>query len=232
MANFKSRRPSAPGWRLVWEDDFEGDAIDPKRWRIEDAALVKNDELQYYCPEEVILGGSCVTLRSRRRVKGGRPYTSGLIESRDRFSQEYGRFEVRAQLPRGQGLWPAHWMLPSNGDWPPEIDIMESLGHAPRTVLMTVHWRSARGPRHHTERFRGPDYSRGFHTFEIEWGPRELIWRIDGVERFRKRERVPRSPFYLILNTAVGGMLPGNPNGSTRFPQYHRIDWVRVWKRV
>ena len=88
------------------------------KWYIEDAALEKNNEQQYYTPEEVFLRDGVLVLRSRKRLMGGRPYTSGLVETKGTFAQAYGRFEVRAKLPRGQGIWPAHWLLPADGAWP------------------------------------------------------------------------------------------------------------------
>lgn len=223
--------PPPAGWTLVWSDEFDGTEIDPARWRIEDAALVKNNELQYYTPQEVYLEDGCLVLRSSRRAMGGRAYTSGLVETRGLFEQAYGRFEVRAQVPKGQGIWPAHWMLPADGTWPPEIDIMEYLGHEPTRVHMTNHW--GRWPRNASKSasFEGPDFSAGFHTFAVEWHPERIDWFVDGVLRASSDAAVPSAPFYLILNTAVGGDWPGNPDETTVFPVHHRIDYVRVYMR-
>ncbi|MCM8814231.1 MAG: family 16 glycosylhydrolase [Candidatus Omnitrophica bacterium] len=221
-----------PGWYMVWNDEFDGEAVDLHKWRIEDAALVKNNEQQYYAPDEVYVQDGRLTLRSRQREMGGRPYTSGLVETRGKASWQYGRFEIRAKLPAGKGLWPAHWMLPASGFWPPEIDIMEMLGHMPKVIHMTVHWgvwpkKKQRGFLWHGE----DDFSAGFHVFALEWDERELRWYIDGALRARQSAYVPQEPFYLILNTAVGGNWPGNPTPRTVFPQYHEIDYVRVYAR-
>ncbi len=216
-------------WQLVWKDEFNGTQVDHEKWRIENAALKKNNEQQYYTPEDVYVERGQLVLRSRKIRKGGRPYTSGLVETRYRFAQAFGRFEIRAQLPSGQGIWPAIWMLPEDGSWPPEIDIVELLGHEPRTVHMTHHWGAWPKVKRDHGTFKGPDFSKGFHTFTAEWSPDRMDWFIDGVKKHSSTYHIPQKPFYLILNTAVGGDWPGNPDESTVFPQYHRIDYVRIY---
>lgn len=224
----------APGdaWRLVWNDEFDGPALDPQKWRVEHAALVKNNELQFYAADEVYLEDGCLVIRSRERELGGRAYTSGLVDTQRRFSQAFGRFEVRAMLPSGKGIWPAHWMLPEDHpSWPPELDIMELLGHEPDVVHMTQHWGTWPNNAHRGVPVHGPDFSRGFHTFALEWSPDRIDWYLDDHLEFSSTDDIPQMPFYLILNTAVGGDWPGNPDGTTSFPQYHRIDYVRVYAR-
>ena len=137
---------------------------------------------------------------------------------------------MRAKLPKGKGIWPAHWMLPEDRRWPPEIDIMEMLGHKPNRILMTVHHRQLDKPVHSGFSYVGPDFSADFHTFALEWEPDRLAWFIDGKRRHFSPLYSPDTPFFLILNTAVGGILPGNPDETTQFPVYHTIDYVRVWK--
>lgn len=224
--------PPTSSWHLIWADEFDGPTVDETKWRVEDAALVKNNEMQYYAPDEVYIENGCLVLRSRARKMGGRDYTSGLVETRDRFDFLYGRVEVRAQLPRTQGLWPAHWMLPADGSWPPEIDIMESVGSQPNWIVMSLH--NGKWPALDTQsgEHLGSDYSADFHVFALEWEPRELRWYIDGNVCFSTTNGIPRKPFYIILNTAVGGDMPGAPDETTVFPQYHRIDYVRVYGRL
>lgn len=232
QAQALAQSAAVDGWELVWSDEFEGDRLDPEKWRIEDAAVTKNNELQFYLPDEVYLEDGCLVLRSQRREVGGREYTSGLVDTQDRFARAFGRFEVRARLPKGQGVWPAHWLLPEDHpSWPPEIDIMELLGHEPRTVHMTQHWGTWPKNAHHGAEFEGPDFSAEFHVFAVEWSPDRIDWFIDGELRHSSAQSVPRIPFYLILNTAVGGDWPGNPDESTSLPQYHVIDYVRVYDR-
>lgn len=220
-----------PGWKLVWNDEFEGTAFDEAKWNVMEKKLHKNKEQQYYAADECYVEKGCAVLRSQKREMDGRPYTSGHIDTRGKFSFEYGRVEVRAKLPKGKGIWPAHWMLPEDRRWPPEIDIMEMLGHKPNRILMTVHFRQLDKPAHSGFSYVGPDYSEDFHTFAVEWEPDRLTWYIDGKRRHFSKLHSPDTPFFIILNTAVGGILPGNPDETTVFPVYHYIDYVRVWKR-
>ncbi len=230
--------PPPTGWTMIWHDEFDGPSVDLTKWRIEDIHLIKNNELQYYAPDEVYIDNGNLVLRSRERSYWGYDtngswrhfdYTSGLVESRNLCSTTYGKIEVRAKLPRTQGLWPAHWMLPSAGQWPPEIDIMELLGHEPSRVHMSHHWGSWPNVQTFTRHWDGPDFTQDFHTFAVEWWPDRITWLVDDVARAASTSNIPQEPFYIILNTAVGGNWPGNPDGSTVFPQYHEIDYVRVY---
>lgn len=227
--NISTSIPDKPGWWLIWHDEFDGAALDASKWVAEDADLVKNNELQYYSPDEVYLHDGVLTLRSQKRTIGHNSYTSGLVESRGNFSNRYGRYEIRAKLPKGKGIWPAHWMLPESGGWPPEIDIMECLGDDPYTVYGTVHWGVWPNNSWAGGEYRGPDYSEDFHTFAVEWEEGEIRWYVDDTLYLRATNHIPQEPFYIILNTAVGGNWPGNPDETTVFPQYHDIDYVRVY---
>ena len=229
---------ASEGWSLIWSDEFDAGTIDGSKWRVEDLHLIKNAELQYYAPDDVNLQNGALVLRSRQRSYWGYDqngswrhfdYTSGLVDTRDRFAFTYGRVEVRAKLPHTQGIWPAHWMLPDSRQWPPEIDIMELLGHEPTRVHMTHHWGAWPNVQSDSGDFSGPDFSADFHTFAIEWLPDRIVWYVDDIVRFTSNISTPHEPFYLTLNTAVGGTWPGNPDATTVFPQYHEIDYVRVY---
>ena len=232
--------PVFDAWRLAWHDEFEGSAVDTSKWRVENLHLIKNNELQYYAPDDVYLQDGMLVLRSQKRVYWGYDsngqwgrydYTSGLVESKGRFAWTFGRIEMRAKLPSTQGIWPAHWMMPTSGGWPPEIDIMELLGHAPQAVYMTHHWGTWPNVQSHGGVYIGPNFAADYHTFALDWQPGRMDWYVDGVVRFTSQTNVPSEPFYVILNTAVGGAWPGNPDGTTVFPQYHRIDYVRWFVR-
>lgn len=228
----------ATQWTMVWNDEFNGPTVDGTKWRIEDRHLIKNNELQYYAPDEVYIQNGKLVLRSRQRTYSGYDsngnwgtwnYTSGLVESPQKFATPYGRIEFRAKLPSTRGIWPAHWMLPASGAWPPEIDVMELLGHEPTKVYMSNHAGVWPAIQSNTTPFTGPNFAADMHTFAVEWSPTRLDFFVDGVPRARHTTNIPREPMYIILNTAVGGQWPGNPDGSTVFPQYHEIDYVRVY---
>lgn len=153
------------------------------------------------------------------------PYVSGLISTQPSFSQTYGYFEMRAELPRGKGLWPAFWMLPKDDSWPPEIDVVESIGD-PSRVYMTAH--SKHGKPDGAEARITPN---AFHTFAVSWDARDVIWYIDGGEA----GRVPtpddmHKPMYMLANLAVGGHWPGAPDASTHFPAKLMIDYIRAYR--
>ncbi len=217
------------GWHLIWHDEFSGTELDGSKWHAEDAALTKNNEMQYYTPEDVKVTDGMLILTSKKRPMGNRMYTSGLVETRNKFTFQYGRVEIRAQVPRGQGLLPAHWMLPASGLWPPEIDIMEVLGHQPNVVHMTVHWGVWPDRKKKGDMFFGSDFSQDFHVYAVEWNKDSIKWFIDGQQCLEVSDYVPHEPFFIILNTAVGGDWPGSPNSKTQFPQEHKIDYVRVY---
>jgi len=226
-----AQNDSLSGWHLLWSDEFDGKKIDPMKWQVENAALVKNNELQYYAEDEAYLGKGNLVLRSQEREMGGRAYTSGLVETKGKFSFQYGKVEIRAKLPQGKGIWPALWMLPVTGKWPPEIDIMELLGHQPNVVYMSLYWGEWPDKHQFGKMYIGPDFSQGFHVYSIEWDEQMIRWFIDGELRAEIDHDIPQEQFFIILNTAVGGDWPGRPNSRTKFPQYHYIDYVRVYAK-
>src|SRR5690242_15236708 len=154
----------------------------------------------------------------------GHDYTSGMISSFGHFAQQYGYFEIRAKFPAGKGYWPAFWLLPADKTWPPEIDVLEILGHEPDKVYLTNHWQTAEKHESVGDSYKGPDFSADYHTFAVDWEPNEIVWYVDGVERFRSKQGVPAMPMYIIANLAVGGDWPGNPDATTKFPGNMDID--------
>ncbi|HEY8458061.1 MAG TPA: glycoside hydrolase family 16 protein [Actinopolymorphaceae bacterium] len=262
---------STPQWTLTWSDDFDGPAGRPPdraRWVAEIGGHGwGNDELQYYTDltENAALDGNGHLVITARPDDVGRScwygtcrFTSARLVTKQKFSQAYGRFEARIKLPRGQGVWPAFWLLGDDIDevgWPRcgEIDIMEYLGHDERTVYGSVH-----GPQFDTtDEYRLPDgesFAEGFHTFTVDWSANRVDFFVDGqqyatVERpdaatSGGSERVTNAanqadgdprwvfdhPFFILLNVAVGGRWPGEPDESTRFPQHMVVDYVRVYQ--
>ena len=173
-------------------------------------------------------------------------YTSARLKTQGRFAQAYGRFAARIRIPRGQGLWPAFWMLGDNiasVGWPGsgEIDVMENIGREPRVVHGTMHGPGYSG----ANGIGGPDtlpqgaFADTFHVYAVEWSPGEIRWMVDDTTYFRTTPGslppgtrwVYDHPFFLLLNVAVGGGWPGDPDTTTTFPQQMVVDWVRVYRR-
>lgn len=245
---------SADGWRLVWQDEFDGPQLDPSKWEFEvNAAGGGNAELQYYVTNNVSLRDGKLLIEARNLPysgpEGTRSFTSSRIRTKRKADWKYGRFEIRAKLPQGRGLWPAIWMLPTDnvyGGWPHsgEIDIVELLGHEPGRVHGTLHYSNLE--KHHT--YRGTNYTSrtrsfadDFHVFRLDWSPGMFHWYVDdqlyqtqtqwasGVKSFP----APFDQrFHLILNLAVGGNWPGKPDANTVFPQAMIVDFVRVYQRA
>jgi beta-glucanase (GH16 family) len=246
--------------RLVWQDEFDrpaGTAPDPAKWRYDiGGGGWGNAEHQYYTNRTDNAshdGNGNLVITARRNNPAGYQcwygscqYTSARLLTNGTFTQAYGRFEARIQIPRGQGIWPAFWMLGDNFGqvgWPEsgEIDIMENIGREPGTVHGTVH-----GPGYSGGGGIGGSYTLpggrafadGFHVFAVDWEPGSITWSVDGNAYFRITPSDLRGnrwvfdhPFFMIMNVAVGGQWPGYPDASTQFPQQMRIDYVRVYAR-
>jgi beta-glucanase (GH16 family) len=122
-------------------------------------------------------------------------------------------------------------MLPVQPDYPKEVDVFEMLGRDPTTIYMSNHWNDqSQEHQKNIVSFEGPDFSTEFHTFSLRWTPNLLIWYVDGVEQYRTNDGVPTQPMFLLINLAVGGKWPGNPDETTVFPSSMEIDYVLAYK--
>jgi beta-glucanase (GH16 family) len=243
-------------WNLVWQDEFDGSAIDPAKWEFEvNAWGGGNNELQYYTarPENARVENGVLLITARRETftgpEGTREFTSARLRTRNRGDWTYGRFEIRAKLPIGQGIWPAIWMLPTDnvyGTWAAsgEIDIMEYLGQKPNEVFGTLHY-GAKWPKNthtgQTTKLEKGTFHDDFHVFAMEWEPGEIRWYVDDRHyqtqtKWHTEGHTFPAPFdqrfHLLLNLAVGGNLPGAPDKTTPFPQVLAVDYVRVFQRM
>ncbi|WAA08561.1 glycoside hydrolase family 16 protein [Fervidibacillus albus] len=229
----KDSVPTIDGWKLIWHDEFEKPYVNRSNWNMENWASEKNNELQYYSPKNIVTEDGLLKIISRKENYGGREFTSGAMHTKDKFSFLYGKVEMRAKLPKGKGIFPAFWMMPNQDQtWLPEIDIMEMLGHKPEEIWMVLHWLNEdQKLTSVSSSYTGKDYSEDFHTFGIEWSEDQVVWLIDGVERFKTDIFVPKEEMYLYVNTAIGGNWPGSPNESTPFPQLFLIDYIRVFQK-
>jgi beta-glucanase (GH16 family) len=257
------------GWALAWSDEFngpDGSDVDPNKWAhdVGNAGTTGwgwgNGEFEYYTPgtqNAVVAGGMLVITAATVGAKqysgcwygnGACKYTSARLNTLGTFSQTYGRFEARIQIPKGAGLWPAFWLLGADvgqRGWPEcgEVDIMESAGSTPQMNRGSLHMPGQGGPSSLTAAYTlpgGATLADDFHTYAIDWTP-EAIWFYvdnqlyetqtpDGAAR-RTASWKFNHPFFILLNLAVGGTLPGDPTGTT-FPQAMRVDWVRVYKQT
>jgi beta-glucanase (GH16 family) len=242
--------PPAP-WRPVFTEHFSGTTLDLDRWgrchwwSEGGCTIASNAELEWYRPDNVTVKNGILRLEARAEEHTNGEgetfsYTSGMISSGPRryqrparYSFTYGYVEARLRLPRGQGLWPAFWLLPADSESRPEIDVLETLGHTPAWARFHFHYRGAGGAR----RSEGasvvlPNIADGrWHRYAVDWQPGSITWIVDGRERWRIRgSAVPAEPMYLVLNLAVGGNWPGPPDETTVLPAAVEADWIRVWR--
>lgn len=237
------------GWELVWHDEFDGPEINDAYWTREVGGHGwGNGEGQYYtdAPENAFIADGYLVIQALEQNYLGKRYTSARLKTQNKVEVEYGRVEARIQIPYGQGLWPAFWMLGANIDrtgWPHngEIDIMENIGSEPFRIHGTVHgpgYSGGSGVGGSKRLPGGGRYADNFHVFAIEWEEDEIRWFVDDAEYFRitpaslPGDWVYDHPFFLILNVAVGGRWPGPPDATTTFPQTMKVDYVRVYQRT
>jgi len=249
---------SLDGFELVWSDEFDGTEIDATKWSYDlgDGCQISqdlcgwgNNELEFYTDrsDNSYLEDGNLVIKAIKEIpfyQGQHQYTSARLVTKNKGDWKYGRIDVRAKLPFGQGLWPAIWMLPTDnvyGGWPKsgEIDIMENIGSEPNRVFGTIHYG------HDFWRFNSQgieldegSFAEDFHVFTVLWDEDCIQFQMDGIDIGEPNTRSTVLPttypfdqkFHLLLNVAVGGNLPGNPNAATSFPQTMEVDYVRVYQ--
>jgi beta-glucanase (GH16 family) len=241
------------GWKLTWSDEFDGPQgapPDKTKWTPQIGVSGSNGELEYYTGRASNLaldGSGHLLITGLREAYMGSNYTSARIDTAGKFAQMYGRFESRMKLPVGQGLWPAFWMLGSNigqVGWPTcgEIDIMENIGRAPTQNNGAIHGLGYTGANITKEYILPGGYSSDFHVFAAEVEQNVVRLYVDDNLYMTETSAnlaglggglmwAFNQPFYMILNVAIGGGYPGNPNNTTPFPQSLTVDYVRVYSR-
>ena len=241
-------------WKLVWSDEFNGNQLDPAKWQHEvNGKGGGNNELQYYTdrPENLSLHDGKMVISALKEdyqgPDGKHGYTSARIISKGMGDWQYGRFEARIKMPKGKGLWPAFWMMPTDavyGGWPlsGEIDIAEVIGDKPNIVYGTLHYGDKWPKNVHSgdkDVLPNGDFSDDFHVFAVEWQEGEIRWYVDNtLYQTQTQWRTASAPypapfnqkFYFIFNVAVGGAWPGRPNAQTVFPQTMEVDYVRAYQ--
>ncbi len=252
-----STPPSRANRTLVWSDEFNApndSPIDSSKWVLEAGGNGwGNQELEYYTarPQNAFQQDGNLVIKVLEEKYTGpdgvtRNYTSARLKTQGKFSQKYGRFEARIKIPYGQGIWPAFWMLGEDIEkkgWPKcgEIDIMENIGKEPSTVHGTIHgpgYSGGKGIGGPFELPAGQRFADDFHVFAVEWEPKAIRFYVDDhLYTTRTPADLPhgakwvyKHPFFILLNVAVGGGWPGNPDSSTLFPQTMLVDYVRVYR--
>jgi beta-glucanase (GH16 family) len=244
-------------WHLTWSDEFNapnGSPPDPAKWNIVTGGKVfGNNELETYTARPANVqqkDGNLVITAQKEDITGPdgipRNYTSARLNTQNHFAQKYGRFEARIQLPIGKGIWPAFWLLGDNNEtapWPNcgEIDILETIG-APDTMYSTLHGPGYSGSKGISAKFplpTGQQVDTAFHLYAVEWSPNDIKFFFDNhlIAHRTPADLPPNTtwvydhPFYILLNLAVGGNWPGNPDDTTTFPQQMLVDYVHVYSR-
>lgn len=260
LAAFPAPLPgAAEKWKLTWSDEFDGASgsrPDPTKWKFEVGGNGwGNHELEYYTDRAEnarVEQGKLIIEARREDYTGqdgvGRQYTSARLTTRGSFAQAYGRFAARIKIPRGQGVWPAFWLLGNDSGkvhWPDcgEIDVMENIGREPASVHGSMHGPGYSGKLSFTSTYKlpgGPKFADDFHEFSVEWEPNVVRFYADEYlyATFVPAQLPPGEkwvfdhPFYIILNLAIGGDWPGPPGETTELPQQMLVDYVRVYSQA
>ena len=233
----------------IWQDDFTGTTIDASKWTFETGGNGwGNNELEYYTSgtNSTVTGGN-LTITAKKESVSGREYTSSRMLTKGKGDWLYGRFVVRAKLPKGRGTWPAIWMLSSDdsyGNWPAsgEIDIMEHVGYDPNNIHFSVHtsaYNHLRGTQKTAAKITAGSTD-DFHTYRLDWTPFSVRGYIDDVQYFEfvnENNSFTTWPFnkkfFMILNVAVGGDWGGAQGiDANAFPASMVIDYVKVYKLI
>ncbi|PBC21145.1 MULTISPECIES: family 16 glycosylhydrolase [unclassified Mesorhizobium] len=241
------------GMQLSFSDDFntlnlhnsQGGTWDSNFWwgAPNGSTLSSNNELQWYidanyAPTSSVhpfsVNNGVLTITAAQAPADIKPlinnyeYTSGILTTHDSFSQTYGYFEIRADLPENAGAWPAFWLLPEDGSWPPELDVVETIGQAPNSLIMTAHSNET-GTHTKVTSIVSVSNPAGFHTYGLLWTPDKLVWTYDGVQVAETATPSDMNkPMYMLVDLAVGG-LAGTPPDHLATPAEMKIDYVRAY---
>lgn len=263
-----SKTPANPkGYHLVWSDEFSSNKIDTTKWDFQTGTGSQygltdwgNNELEYYTPDNAFIEKGNLVIEARKEDKNGKSYTSARLRTMKEdgtalFSKTYGRIEARIKMPKGNGIWPAFWMLPATSDYgvwasSGEIDILEAKGRLANRMYGTVHYGQAwPGNKYSGGMYKFPDDTdiSTYHTYTLDWEPGKLTWLVDGNTFYETQQwwsmgkdatepyAYPApydKPFYILLNLALGGNFDGGvAPDDTEFPARMYVDYVRVYDK-
>lgn len=231
----------AQTWNLIWSDEFNGGSINSTYWTYDIGGNGwGNSELEYYTNrlENAKIENGNLLVITREESYGGKDYTSARLKTQDLCSFTYGRIEARIKFPIGQGMWPAFWMLGQNIStvgWPlcGEIDIMEHINQENK-IYGTMHWDNNG---HVSYGGNVSCEASTYHIYSVEWDSSAIKWFLDGNKYWEGNIAANvnsteefHEPFFIILNLAIGGIWPGNPDSTTSFPDTMYVDYVRVYQ--
>lgn len=242
---------SYEGMTLAWEENFDGDQIDAARWTFEigDGCAQGicgwgNNELQYYTDNNASIVDGNLVIEAKEQPLGGKDYTSTRMITKDKVTFQFGRIDIRAVMPKTKGMWPALWMLGANIDevgWPAcgEIDIMEMVGGGENDAIThgTIHWDNNGSYANfgNKKQLESGTLSDEYHVYSIIWDENAITWLFDD-EQYHVVDITPgalsefQNEFFMILNIAVGGNWPGNPDQTTLFPNWLIVDYIRYFQ--
>ena len=249
--------PAEKRWKLAWADEFDiPGQPDSAKWSYDlgdgcpDVCGWGNNELEYYTrgSKNVRIENGTLIIEAHQDSLGGKSFTSTRIVSRKKGDWLYGRFEIRARLPQGRGVWPAIWMLPSKTTysdryWPDngEIDIMEHVGFDPGVIHASTHTKAYNWPKNNqkTGTLSVPDAQTAFHVYALEWDPAKIDIYIDKIKVLSSKNEGTGwevwpfdQKFHLVLNLAIGGGWGGAKGvDDAIFPQRMEIEYVRVYQK-
>jgi beta-glucanase (GH16 family) len=231
-----------PEWKLVWSDEFNNSGLpDTANW-VNETGFIRNNELQYYTSQRIenaLVHEGNLQIIGRKEVYDSAGFTSASLTTDGKHSWTYGKIEARMKLPKGQGLWPAFWMLGQNihqVGWPEcgEIDIMEHINNED-ILYGTLHWHNGK---HVSSGSKIPCDVSKYHNYTVEWAADSIKWFLDNTKYHSVSIRDSinstsefHKPHYIILNLAIGGNWPKDPDETTQFPDTVFVDYVRVFQK-
>jgi beta-glucanase (GH16 family) len=220
----------------VWEPKFwwagnEGGSLhtnSEKQWYINPAYQPTSSVNPFSVQNGVLTIKAAPTPDAISDAVKGYDYTSGMLTTHPSFSQTYGYFEIRADMPNEQGAWPAFWLLPTDGKWPPELDVIEMRGQNPNTLILSAH-SNATGQQTSTINNISVASTEGFHKYGLLWEEDHITWYFDDVAVAQVDTPADmHDPMYMLVNLAIGGIAgtPANglPNGSEM-----KIDYIHAY---
>jgi beta-glucanase (GH16 family) len=224
-------------WILTFQDEFNGTSLDTSKWSSGYGWGDRTDWTQEWCkPANIVVSGGLLNLKVTKEDNNGKPYASACVNTKNKFYQERGYFEIRMKPIKGNGWLNAFWSKRNTEEWPPELDVIEVIGPNTNRPYHTIHYNC---PGTTTPCNSGsPDMDKGdlsaaFHTYGAEWQDNQVIWYVDGVETWRtsNNANLINGAFYLMVNVHVGSGWMGYPDANQQYPVTMQVDYVRAWRR-